>query len=75
MNMKKINFNVKGILVTINSCSGNDTTNVAKVNTTLEYDGEKMRHTFYVDNGYNWYTNSLNTNKVIEYVTEYFDNF
>ena len=38
--MKKINFSVKGINITVNSFSGNTTTMVAKVNTILEYKGK-----------------------------------
>lgn len=73
--MKKFNFNVKGISITVNSWKGEPRTMVAKVNTTIEYKDEKLRHSFLVENGFNWYTNELNKKKVIEEVTEFFKNF
>ena len=73
--MKKFNFNVKGISITVNSWKGDQRTMVAKVNTTIEYKDEKLRHSFFVENGFNWYTNELNKKKVIEEITEFFKNF
>jgi len=73
--MKKFNFNVKGISITVNSWKGEPRTMVAKVNTTIEYKDEKLRHSFLVENGFNWYTNELNKKKVIEEIIEFFKNF
>ena len=73
--MKKLIFNIKGVKITVNSWRGNDRTMCAKVNTFLEYNGEKIRYSFNVENGYNWYCNCLNEKKVIECVEEWLKDF
>ena len=73
--MKIFNFSVKGINITVNSFSGNTSTMVAKVNNILEYKGKKYRKSFLIENGFNYYCNELNENKVIEYISDYFSGF